>query len=84
MNTVTGALSAIARGFRALPFVLRRLVLMLAYSLLFVTGAFMKTKGAGDIASPFLLVGAIGTMWASGGWRIFKMILLLVLIIVSD
>ncbi|WP_176091246.1 hypothetical protein [Burkholderia ambifaria] len=75
MNAITGTLSAMARGFRALPFVLRRLLLVLGYSLVFAAGAFMHNRGAGDLAALFLLVGAIGTFWASGILRIFKFIL---------
>jgi len=75
MNAITGTLSAMARGFRALPFVLRRLLIVLGYSLVFAAGAFMHNRGAGDLAALFLLVGAIGTFWASGILRIFKFIL---------
>ncbi|MCA7954245.1 hypothetical protein LGM43_28655 [Burkholderia seminalis] len=84
MNSVASTASTVIRGFRALPFVLRRLVLVLVYSLIFVAGAFMHNHGAGDIASLFLLVGAIGTFWAAGAWRVFRLILLLVLVIVGD
>ncbi|MCA7888496.1 hypothetical protein LGM58_35535 [Burkholderia contaminans] len=84
MSMIGGLPSAIASGYRALPFVLRRLVLVLVYSLIFMAGAFMHNHGAGDIASLFLLVGAIGTFWAGGAWRVFKVILLLVLVIVGD
>ncbi|TDA45572.1 hypothetical protein [Burkholderia pyrrocinia] len=84
MSMIGGLPSAIASGHRALPFVLRRLILVLVYSVIFVAGAFMHNHGAGDIASLFLLVGAIGTFWAGGAWRVFRIILLLVLVIVGD
>lgn len=84
MSMIGGLPSAIARGYRALPFILRRLVLVLVYSLIFVAGAFMHNHGAGDIASLFLLVGAIGTLWAGGAWRVLRIVLLFVLIFVGD
>ncbi|AOJ10087.1 hypothetical protein [Burkholderia mayonis] len=84
MNAITGTVSAVARGFHALPFVLRRILLVFGYSLVFAAGAFMHNRGAGDLASLFLLVGAIGAFWASGTWRIFKIILLFVLIFARD
>ncbi|MBG0880389.1 hypothetical protein H0X90_26685 [Burkholderia sp. 9775_39] len=84
MSIIGGLPSTIGSGYRALPFVLRRLVLVLVYSLVFTAGAFMHNHGAGDIASLFLLVGAIGTLWAAGAWRVFKVVLLLVLVIVGD
>jgi hypothetical protein len=84
VNAIAGTLSAMARGFRALPFVLRRLLLILAYSLVFAAGAFMHNRGAGDLAALFLLVGAIGTFWASGVWRIFKLLLRFALLVSRD
>ncbi|MEK7898088.1 hypothetical protein AAB990_22630 [Burkholderia contaminans] len=84
MNAITGTLSAMARGFRALPFVLRRLLLILGYSLVFAAGAFMHNRGAGDLAALFLLGGAIGTFWASGVWRIFKLLLRFALLVSRD
>ncbi|WP_412530469.1 hypothetical protein [Burkholderia lata] len=84
MNAITGTLFAMARGFRALPFVLRRLLLVLGYSLVFAAGAFMHNRGAGDLAALFLLVGAIGTFWASGILRIFKFILRFALLFSRD
>ncbi|WP_063553288.1 hypothetical protein [Burkholderia territorii] len=84
MSTIGGLPSAIAGGYRALPFVLRRLVLIVVYSVIFMAGAFMHTHGAGDIASLFLLIGAIGTFWACGAWRVLRIVLLFVLIFVGD
>lgn len=84
MNAITGTLSAMARGFRALPFLLRRLLLVLGYSLVFAAGAFMHNRGAGDLAALFLLVGAIGTFWSSGVWRLFKILLRFALIFSRD
>ncbi|MGY6240186.1 hypothetical protein ACW910_22145 (plasmid) [Burkholderia ambifaria] len=84
MNAITGTLSAMACGFRALPFLLRRLLLVLGFSLVFAAGAFMHNRGAGDLAALFLLVGAIGTFWASGVWRIFKILLRFALIFSRD
>ncbi|VWC46914.1 hypothetical protein BLA23254_07432 [Burkholderia lata] len=78
MKAVTEALSAVARGYRALPFVVRRIILVLAYSLLFMAGAFMHNRGAGDIADLCLIVGGIGAYWASGMWRMFKVIFFVV------
>ncbi|PCE30277.1 hypothetical protein [Burkholderia ubonensis] len=84
MNAVAGALSAIARRFRALPFVLRRLLIVMACSAIWLVGCFMRKAGAGDLAMLFLFGGAIGALWASGTWRIFRFVLLLVLILVGD
>ncbi|MDN7934553.1 hypothetical protein QZM52_25015 [Burkholderia metallica] len=83
MSQLVGLPAAIVSGYRVLPFLLRRLVLVLLYSLLFAAGAFMHNRGAGDVAMLFFLVGAIGTWWASGAWRILKVILLLVFVVVG-
>ncbi|MCA8002827.1 MULTISPECIES: hypothetical protein [Burkholderia cepacia complex] len=83
MSQIVGLPAAIVSGYRVLPFLLRRLILVLLYSLLFAAGAFMHNRGAGDVAMLFLLVGAIGTWWASGAWRILKVILLLVFVVVG-
>ncbi|AKM45343.1 hypothetical protein NL30_36500 [Burkholderia contaminans] len=83
MSGVVGLPAAIVSGYRALPFLLRRLILVLVYSLIFAAGAFMHNRGAGDVAMLFLLAGAIGTWWASGAWRILKIILFLVFVVVG-
>ncbi|AIO71518.1 MULTISPECIES: hypothetical protein [Burkholderia cepacia complex] len=84
MNAISTTASAVVVGFRALPSFLRRILLVFGFSSAFAAGAFMHNHGAGDLASLFLLVGGIGTLWASGAWRIVKFGLLLALIVSRD
>ncbi|AOJ73362.1 MULTISPECIES: hypothetical protein [Burkholderia] len=84
MSTIGGFTSAIVRGFNALPFVLRRLIIVMMCSAIWLAGCFMYKAGASDLAMLFLFGGAIGALWASGTWRIFRLVLLLVLIFAGD
>ncbi|WP_186057923.1 hypothetical protein [Burkholderia gladioli] len=84
MNAITSTLSTLALGFRALPFIVRRIFLVLGYTVLFTFGAFLHNRGVGDLAFLCLLVGAIGTFWASGCWHIVKFALLLALMVSRD
>lgn len=58
MNSVASTASTVIRGFRALPFVLRRLVLVLVYSLIFAAGAFeqpvdhVEARTFGEVRCP--------------------------------
>ncbi|MGG2041487.1 MULTISPECIES: hypothetical protein [unclassified Burkholderia] len=84
MNGITSTISTMVLGFRALPFIVRRILLVLGYSVTFAFGAFLHNRGVGDLAFLLLLVGGIGTFWAGGVWHLVKFGLLLALLVSRD
>ena len=65
--------------YKRLPFLVRRIILAYAFAFVWFFGIFLHARHFGSLAEPFLIGGAIGAVWASGAYKLFLLILRIVL-----
>ncbi|MCR4471743.1 MULTISPECIES: hypothetical protein [unclassified Burkholderia] len=65
--------------YKRLPFLVRRFILAYAFAFVWLFGIVLHAHHYGSLAEPFLIGGAIGAVWASGAYKLFLLILRIVL-----
>jgi len=79
MNKVPAIASAAYQLYKRLPFLVRRFILAYAFAFIWLFGIVLHAHHYGSLAEPFLIAGAIGALWASDAYKLFLLILRIVM-----